>query len=162
MPILHVQFRSGEGETADGAKVQLPPGLMLAQRGPVVQVVVTAAEPLLSQLLQQGIPAPEPVAGLALIDTGASATCIDDDAAAKLKLPVVDVVSIASASHASTKQNVYPVTFHIQGLPVTVNSLRTVGAPLAAQGLLALFGRDLLQLFTLFYNGLTGQITIAM
>jgi predicted aspartyl protease len=99
---------------------------------------------------------------LALIDTGASTTCVDDDAAASLKLPVVDVVTIASASYASTKQNVYPVSFQIQGLPVTVNSLRTVGAPLHAQGLLALLGRDLLQHFTLFYNGWFGQITLAI
>lgn len=141
--------------------VQLPPGLVLAQRGPVVQVVVMAAEPLVTQLLQQGITPPEPVAGLALIDTGASTTCVDDDAAVSLKLPVVDVVTIASASHASTNQNVYPLSFQIQGLPMTVDSLRTVGAPLRAQGLLALLGRDLLQHFTLFYNGAAGQITLA-
>jgi predicted aspartyl protease len=159
--ILHIQF-GAQGKTADGGVVQLPPGLVLEQRGPVVQVVVMAAEPLVTQLLQQGITPPEPVPGLALIDTGASITCVDDDAAASLKLPVVDVVTIASASHASTNQNVYPVAFQIQGLPVTVNSLRTVGAPLRAQGLLALLGRDLLQHFTLFYNGLTGQITLAI
>ena len=54
MPILHTQFR-GEVKTADGGVVELPPALALAQGGPVVQVVVMAAEPLLSQLLQQGI-----------------------------------------------------------------------------------------------------------
>lgn len=71
MPILHIQF-GGQSKTEDGGVVQLPPSLVLAQRGPVVQVVVMAAEPLVSQLLQQGITPPEPVAGLALIDTGAS------------------------------------------------------------------------------------------
>ena len=161
MPILHIQA-GGQGKTAGGGVVQLPPAIVLAQRGPVVPVVVTAAEPLVSQLLQQGITPPEPVAGAALIDTGASTTCVDDDAATSLKLPVVDVVTIASASHASTQQNVYPLSFQIQGLPVTVNSLRTVGAPLHAQGLLALLGRDLLQHFTLFYNGGAGQVTLAI
>jgi predicted aspartyl protease len=112
--------------------------------------------------IQQGLTPPEPVAGLALIDTGASATCVDDEAAANLGIPVVDVVTIASASHASTQQNVYPVSFQIQGLSATVDSLRCVGAPLRAQGLLALFGRDLLQQCTLFYNGWTGQITLAI
>jgi predicted aspartyl protease len=155
VPILHIQS-GGQGKTADGGVVQLPAGLVLAQYGPVVQVVVTAAQPLLSQLIQQGLTPP------ALIDTGASATCVDDEAAANLGIPVVDVVTIASASHASTQQNVYPVSFQIQGLSATVDSLRCVGAPLRAQGLLALFGRDLLQQCTLFYNGWTGQITLAI
>jgi hypothetical protein len=119
VPILHIQA-GGQGKTAGGGVVQLPPAIVLAQRGPVVPVVVTAAEPLVSQLLQQGITPPEPVAGAALIDTGASTTCVDDDAAASLKLPVVDVVTIASASHPSTKQNVYPVSFQIQGLTVII------------------------------------------
>lgn len=161
MPILHSQF-SAQGETADGKLVQVSPVVALAQRGPVVQVVVTAAKSILSELLQQGITPPVPVPGLALIDTGASVTCIDDDAATKLKLPVVDVVRVTSASHPSAEQNVYPVSFQIQGLPVIVDSPRAVGALLASQGLVALLGRDVLQHFTLFYNGPFGQITMAI
>jgi predicted aspartyl protease len=115
-----------------------------------------------AQLVQQGQTLPQPVAGLALIDTGATSTCIDEDTAQRLGLPVIDVVSVASASHASTQQNVYPVTLHIAGLPIPINVPRAVGAPLDAQGLLLLIGRDVLRFCTLFYNGLTGEITLSI
>jgi hypothetical protein len=37
-----------------------------------------------------------------------------------------------------------------------------IGAPLAAQGIVALIGRDVLQHCTLHYNGFTGEITLAI
>jgi predicted aspartyl protease len=161
MPILHSQFLA-EGKQPDGKSVQLPPGFILAQRGPVVQIAVTLADAVASELVKQGKSIPAPIAGLGLIDTGAVSTCIDEDAARKLNLPVVNVVTLASASHASSKANVYPVKFQIAGLPVAVNAPSAIGAPLEVQGLLALMGRDVLQHCTLFYNGPTGEITLSI
>lgn len=160
-PILHSQF-IGQGKQSDGKTVQLPPRLVLAQRGPVVQIAVTLADPVAAELLKQGKPIPAPIAGLGLIDTGAVSTCIDEGAARKLNLPVVNVVTLASASHASSKANVYPVKFEVAGLPVAVNAPSAIGAPLEAQGLLALIGRDLLQHCTVFYNGPIGEITLSI
>lgn len=131
-------------------------------RGPCIQVNLSIASPIAEQLLQKGESLPAPVSGLALIDTGASVTCIDETAAAKLGLPPVDVVSIASASSASSQCNTYPVRIDLQGLPIGIDATKAIGAPLAAQGLVALIGRDVLSHFTLFYNGTTGQITLAM
>lgn len=54
------------------------------------------------QLLQQGLQLPTTETGLALIDTGASATCIDEHVAQRMGLPTIDVVTMASASHAGT------------------------------------------------------------
>jgi predicted aspartyl protease len=114
------------------------------------------------QLLQQGQTLPTPEAGLALIDTGASGTCIDEAAAQRLGLPVVDVATIASASHSAIQQNVYPIQIEVIGLPITISAPRAIGAPLAAQGLLVLIGRDVLQHCTLFYNGITGSFTLSI
>jgi predicted aspartyl protease len=161
MPILHSQFLA-EGKQPDGKSVQIPPGLVLAQRGPVVQIAVALADAVASELVKQGKPIPAPIAGLGLIDTGAISTCIDEAAASKLKLPVVNVVTLASASHASSKANVYPVKFQIAGLAMAVNAPSAVGAPLEFQGLLALIGRDVLQRCTLFYNGPIGAITLSI
>jgi len=97
-----------------------------------------------------------------LLDTGASTTYIDETAAAKLGLPVIDKVNMASVSHEATLSNVYPALIQFLGFPIKVNATRTVGSPLANQGLIVLFGRDLLQNFALFYNGITGQITISV
>jgi hypothetical protein len=75
---------------------------------------------------------------------------------------VVNVVSMASASHASTKANVYPAKFQITGLPMNFNAPMSIGAPLAVQGLIALIGRDVLQHCTLNYNGHLGQISLCI
>ena len=159
MPILHTQI-TAQGKAPDGSVVAIPSPVALIARGPTIQVVVGVEEHIAQKLAQQGVSLPVPISGWALIDTGASSTCIDDAAAQKLHLPVVDVVTIASASHSATQQNVYPIQIDFMGVPIKINAPRAVGAPLAAQNLLVLIGRDALQNCTLFYNGLAGTFTI--
>jgi predicted aspartyl protease len=97
-----------------------------------------------------------------LIDTGACVTCVDEDLAQQLQLPAIDVVQMSSASHAATQQNVYPIEFEIVGAAIRINVPRAIGASLASQGIIALIGRDFLQHCTLFYNGVTGAITLSL
>lgn len=134
----------------------------MTQRGPCVQVTIGLARSFATQLLQSGKSIPQTISGLALIDTGATSTCIDDAAAQQVGLPVVNVVNVASASHASTQQNVYPIQVEITGLPISIEASNAIGAALAPQGILALIGRDVLQHCTVFYNGVTGEITISV
>jgi predicted aspartyl protease len=105
---------------------------------------------------------PTPERGWALIDTGATSTCIDDAVATRLNLPAIDVVTVASASHPSTQQNVHPIQIEVIGLPITISAPRTIAAPLAAQGLVVLIGRDVLQHCTLFYNGPAGSFSLSV
>ncbi|KAF3978559.1 MAG: hypothetical protein HFP77_01260 [Methylococcales symbiont of Iophon sp. n. MRB-2018] len=161
MPILNVTF-NGVSKDKNGNNIKIAPSIALAQRGPCLQATISIASSIASELLQKGEKLSNPVSGFALIDTGASVTCIDQSVAESLKLPVVDVVNIATASHHSTQQNVYPVTFKIAGLPASIDALRAVSAPLQAQGLIALIGRDVLQHCTVFYNGSTGQISLSI
>jgi hypothetical protein len=79
-----------------------------------------------------------------------------------MNLPVIDVGSMHSASHARTPGNIYPVQVEIIGFKFHFQSPGTMGAALREQGLLTLLGRDLLQSCTLFYNGVTGQITLSI
>jgi predicted aspartyl protease len=125
-------------------------------------VTIGLAQSIANQLLQQRKAIPKPISGIALIDTGATSTCIDDVAAQQLQLPVVNVVTVASASHASTPQNVYPIQVEVVGLPISIEAPSAIGAALAPQGLLALIGRDVLQHCALFYNGVTGEITLSI
>jgi predicted aspartyl protease len=131
VPILHVQFNA-QGQTPAGQTVSLAPSIALLSQGPVVQVVLSVAQTIADQLMQQGFSVPAPVPGLALIDTGASATCIDDATAQQLQLPVIDVVAMTSASHASTQQNVYPVLIEVVG-GIRIDVPRAMGANLAPQ-----------------------------
>ena len=55
----------------------------LAGVGPILQVEVNLPQPLISLLSSQNKPIPAPTPGFALIDTGASRTCIDSLGAGK-------------------------------------------------------------------------------
>jgi predicted aspartyl protease len=159
MPILHIQL-GAQAKTPDGKTAQLSPAIALQLRGPIIQVSVTIEQNAGKGLLSQGKALPVPKSGLALIDTGATGTCIDDQAAKELGLPVIDVAKMTSATHKDQSCNVYPVQINLPS--VVLNSPRTMGAALAPQGLLVLIGRDVLQNCTLFYNGPTGQITLSL
>ena len=145
MPILHTQF-AGQVTNQQGQIVPLAPNVALQSRGPVIQVTVALAAPFAQGLQQGGHTVPAPISGWALVDTGASDTCIDAERAQGMGLPAIDVVTMVSASHAATQQNVYPIRIEFASVPIVVDAPRAMGANLATQGLLLLIGRDLLHL----------------
>jgi predicted aspartyl protease len=161
MPILNATF-GGEARRQDGTRVPVPGPIILSQRGPVMQVNLSVGQAIAEQIRESGRELPPPVSGLALIDTGASVTCVDDAAAQALRLPVIDVVTMTSASHVATQQNVYPLQIEAVGFPMTINAPRVMGAALQAQGLVLLIGRDVLQHCLLVYNGLTGSFSLSI
>ena len=158
MPILHNQI-AAQRKAPDGKLVALAPAVALVMRGPVLQVAVSIEQNAAKALLTQGKTVATKT-GLALIDTGASNTCIDEQAAQELGLPVIDVATMQSASHEQHPCNIYPVQIITQ--VVTLNSQRTMGATLGSQGLLILIGRDVLQACNLFYNGPARQFTLSL
>jgi predicted aspartyl protease len=160
MPILHTVL-AAQAKTPDGKTVQLQPAIALHQRGPVIQVSVTIEQNAGKGLTAQGRTLPPLKSGWALIDTGATNTCIDEQAARELGLPVIDVGRMTSATHAHQTCNIYPVQIVIPGT-LALNSPRTVGAALASQDLLVLIGRDVLSKCNLFYNGPAGQFTLSV
>lgn len=129
--------------------------------GPQVQIVLAIPKPVALAFSNSGEPIPEFIPGLGLIDTGANSTCIDNNAAQKLGLPVVDKAKMSSASHNSFDTNVYPVEIQIPAAHISLSVERALGANLAAQGIVALIGRDVLRNMTMFYNGAMGEITLA-
>jgi len=149
-------------QTPNGQSIQIPPSQVLLQRGACVQVIFGIAQIFADQLLQQGQTLPQPVSGIALIDTGASSTCIDESLAQQMNLPAIDVVQMMSASHDATPTNVYPIQMQVIGTPIRVEVPRALGATLATQGYIALIGRDFLQHCTLFYNGISGEMTLSI
>lgn len=100
MPILNIQFGE-QGRRIDGTVFPLHPQSGLVQRGPIVQVTVSVRPQIAEQVLLSGGTLPVPISGIALIDTGATITCVDEIAAQQLHLPVIDVVNVASTSQTS-------------------------------------------------------------
>jgi len=160
VPILHFQINARR-RTPEGAVVSVSPASALHEQGPLVRVSITLEENFAQTVVQSGLQLPGPLVGWGLIDTGASHTCIDEAAARRMGLPVIDVVGIASASEAEVQRNVYPIQVEVVGFPIRLQAPRAIGAELEGQGYIALLGRDVLQLCTIFYNGPAGEITLS-
>ncbi len=133
----------------------------LLENGPCVAVLIGLAQSIAAQLAPHGQSVPDPVSGWALIDTGATTTCIDDQLAQSLRLPVIDEVPILSASHADTKVYVYPTQMEVADHG-KVDVPRAIGANLKPSGLVALLGRDYLQHCVLNDHGITGEFTLSL
>ena len=155
MPTLTLRSQASK----NGEIVAAPEGL--AQRGPIVPVTLTVSDAHRQALEQAAKPSPRVVNGLALIDTGASHTCLDESTAKDVGLPVIDRATITSASHADNNVPVFSAKLAIIRFS-DINLERVPGANLKPQGLIALIGRDVLSRAVLVYNGPDGSVSISI
>lgn len=97
----------------------------------------------------------------ALVDTGATESCIDSALAVDLDLPVVDRQTV-SGVHGSNAVNFHLAQIYIPDLHHTVYGL-FAGVHLTAGGQphQALMGRTFLKEVILVYEGTTGSVTIS-
>ncbi len=119
--------------------------------GPTIEVIIVPPQPILEQLRREGKTIPSKKV-LALIDTGASGSCINDKIASELGLISRDVATVNTPS-GSCQQSVYDLGFSMIGLSNSILPIRALGANLEAQPYHALIGRDILSVCTLIYNG---------
>lgn len=160
MPILNVRVR-GVVKDAHGNDRELPANQALAQRGPVVSVSLRPLEEQCRAMAERGEAITAAVDGLALIDTGATHTCVDEAAAGRAGLNPIDHATISSATHSAHRVNVFAGEIEVAGLGR--NRLpRAMGATLESQGLLAIIGRDALGSAVFIYNGPSGSFSIAL
>jgi predicted aspartyl protease len=97
----------------------------------------------------------------ALVDTGASESCIDDLLAAGLNLPIIDRRPIAGIA-GQHMANVYLAQIRAPDLHF-IQYGTFAGVNLAAGGQVhkALIGRTFLRNFRMAYEGTTGKVTIS-
>ena len=112
-------------------------------------------------LTQRGIQVPNAVNGFALIDTGAGGTCVDQQAATKAGLPIIDKTMMRSASHTEHEVPVFAGKLVIPQF-IDINLEYALGANLGGENLIALIGRDLLQSAVLVYNGTDGTVSLSI
>lgn len=96
----------------------------------------------------------------ALVDTGATLSCIDSLLARQLNLPVVDRQAISGA-HGRHDVDMYLAQVHVPTLAFTIYGT-FAGVDLVAGGQYhqALIGRTFLRSFTMTYYGATGTVTL--
>lgn len=97
---------------------------------------------------------------IALVDTGASESCIDNDLAVRLELPVVDRCWVGGVQ-GRFQTNLYLAQIFVPPLDVTAYG-RFAGVFLRQSGQphYALLGRTFLKGHTMAYNGLTGSVVL--
>lgn len=145
MPLIEAGFSNKQG----GSDLE-----SLVKYGPTVQVIV-------GHLKTEGSPSKETETVNALVDTGASESCIDISIAKRLKLPAVDIQKISGVG--GTKEHpVYMAHIVIPSLMITQYG-RFTGVDLIAGGQphSVLLGRTFLRDVIMIYDGLRGHVTIA-
>lgn len=97
----------------------------------------------------------------ALVDTGATESCIDSMLAANLGLPLIDVRAIAGVG-GSQKANFYLAQIHVPSLNFTIHGA-FAGVHLVSGGQWhqAIIGRTFLRHCKMIYDGTTGTVLIS-
>jgi hypothetical protein len=135
--------------------------------GPLVSVLVGVSTPRVQALIAASQPVPPPSIGTFLVDTGASATCVDPELIRNLGLQPTGRTAISTPSTAGSVHycDQYDVALFIPGNPGggghLVDAIPIITTHLRAQGIDGLLGRDVLNNCILIYNGNASIFTIA-
>jgi hypothetical protein len=143
--------------------------LQIDAGGPILTALVTVSQARRAALQAADQPIPAASQVRALVDTGASCTCVDPSVLAGLKLTPKGSVNINTASSGGTPHaaDQYDVALVIPGpvpgsTPLIFPNIPVVASELLnVQGFHALIGRDILGLCLFMYNGETGLFTLA-
>jgi Aspartyl protease len=141
-------------------------GRTLTETGPLVSVEISLPAALRKYLSENGQPIPAPQSGFALVDTGASATAVDQTIFDTLGIQQIDTIP-TSTPHGASTSPVYPANFTFPGLNLTDMPMeRVIGCNLKwtnieGKEVIMLLGRDLLRYFLMVYNGLSSDLFLS-
>lgn len=141
--------------------IQIGPG------GALLDAVIGVSAARLAALTTASQPIPTAQRVRALLDTGASCTCVDPTVLAALGIPSTGTTLLNSPTTGSAPQavNVYDVGILIPGSTQPPFFLGTVAVAechlLQAQGFHALIGRDILASCVVNYNGPLSLVTVS-
>ena len=148
MPILNSR---AEKVTPKGEVLADSEGL--ARSGPVIPVIISHPNTTVP-----------PVQGFAMIDTGATGTCFDVEAATRAGLPVIGNAKLTSASHANQPMPVFAGVIQFSVTNINLNVEKGMGVNLTSLdgNLVALIGRDVLKAAVFVYNGPDGHFSLSV
>jgi Aspartyl protease len=141
--------------------------LQTSPNGPILNALVAVSQARSAALTAADQEIPNSVPVFALVDTGASCTCVDPAVLASLKLTPTGNVSVNTPStgatpHSADQYDVALIVPAANGPPLIFQTIPVISSDLlSAQGFHALIGRDILDRCVLIYNGHMGQFTLA-
>jgi hypothetical protein len=161
MPVFSSQLF---GNTPDGRQ-QITPAI-LAQHGPIIDVTISIPQALAELYTRQNKTIPTPIGGIALIDTGATRSCVDDVIMKQLGVHPIGIATSGTAA-GQVNHSLYPAHFNFPAAKIEIDFASVVGVNLTGQDIgdkriIALIGRDVLSMGIFVYNGHTGAYTIAI
>jgi len=128
--------------------------------GPLVEVNIAVGSPVEVALKASNTPMPSPVKAIAMFDTGATGTVIQEGIADQLGLNPIGVTSINTP--ASTNVSCYQYAIRLIFPNNIVAEGIVIEAPLQGQSIQCLIGRDILAHGVLVYIGYMNQFTFSM
>ena len=163
MPFRRIIYQS---QNPAGQPQPFPRGLR--SHGPCLPIQIEIHPTLATQLQQTSQAVPSPVSGMALIDTGASISGVDQTVLGQLGVNPVGIIDVGTANGV-VQQALYPARFIFPGAPVlSFNFDAVIGVNLSGQtprgsaaSLIALIGRDILEEVLMIYDGLSGSVILS-
>jgi hypothetical protein len=131
----------------------------LQQVGPITELGLAVPQALEDELRRRSEPVPTPTRLLAMIDTGASASVIQQGLATQLGLQPIGTTLINTPSSTGVSCYEYAVRLAFPNNVVVEGTV--IEAALQGQHIQALIGRDVLAHGVLVYIGYTGQFTLS-
>ena len=143
--------------------------LQITPNGPILDAWVGVSQARRTALETAKQPIPQLQVIRALLDTGASHTCLDPSVLTALSIPPHSTIQVLTPSTGNIpyEANVYDVSIVIPGAAKTdpTYTLPTIAVAgcelLQAQGYHALIGRDILSGWVVHYNGPMGLFTVS-
>lgn len=141
-------------------------GDTLEATGPIVPVTIGIPAALEEFCAEKGFAIPAPTPGYALIDTGASASAVDEDLVLALGILPLDSIP-TDTPHGQGRSFVYPAKVSFPALQIEGYAMnRLIGSKLKwvtvdGKEIIMLLGRDMLKFFLLIYNGKNSDVTLA-
>jgi hypothetical protein len=138
--------------------------------GRIIQVTVGLPPALEQYCLKNQITIPAPIAGYALIDTGASASAVHEQIFTDFGVQPIDHIQTDTPHTKGQYSFVYPAKIQFPTLNLTGSAMwpwmRVVGAELKwktwdDKEIIMLMGRDILKHFLMVYNGIHSDVTLS-
>jgi hypothetical protein len=130
----------------------------------LIAIELHVPDALARVLASTGKPVPAPIVGMAIIDTGASVSCVDEQSMIGLGVFPIGVQSVGGVAGIN-QHPVFPARLAFPQGAANFAFDQLVGVDLQSQSrsglrILALIGRDILSRCVLVYNGAAGIVTL--
>ena len=144
---------------------KLNPSALLIN-GPVLNVIISLPKPLVELFTKEGKKIPNVKSGVALIDTGATKSCVHNTIMRGLEVNPTGIIT-SHAANGPKECNLYPAHFtfpeaHLEIELASIVEVDLTGQHFNGQQIIVLIGRDILLNSIFVYNGPLGLYTIAL